>query len=132
MFRFKHWEAAISWLNLNLVPVPWVGKSMAPGYCPTKLWVRSHFSKGTRELIENEWVLDNPRIHKCEIDIPCFLVLYIKLIHSNSMILSLCSLHLRGWQFFPPRDFIDNSPRQNAQTERSMPMTVVSDGEEKP
>lgn len=55
MFRFEHWKAAPSWLNLNLVLVSWVGKSMALGYCPTKLWVRSHFSKGTRVLIE-KWM----------------------------------------------------------------------------
>lgn len=133
LLRFKHWEVAPSWLNLNLVLVPRVGKNMASGCCPTKLWVRSHFSKGTRVLLENEWVLDDPRIHKCEIDIPCFPFLYIKLIHSNSMILRLCSLHLRGWQFFSPWGFIWQLPKTKwlLRLERSMPITVVSGGEEK-
>ena len=57
-------------------------------------WGKSHFSKGIRVLLENEWLLGNPNIYKCEIYIPYFPILDIKFTHSNSMILSSSS----NWQ----------------------------------
>lgn len=50
-------------------------------------------------LIVNEWILGSPSIDKCEIYFPYFPVLDIKLMHSNSVILSFYSWPLRGCQF---------------------------------
>lgn len=54
-------------------------------------WGKSHFSKGIRVLLENEWILGNPNIYQCEIYISYFPILDIKFTHSNSMILSSSS-----------------------------------------